>query len=45
VPIRARRQDLPEELTAIVDRALARKPQDRFASAREMGRALISLTR
>jgi serine/threonine-protein kinase len=45
VPVRARREDLPEELTAIVDRALARKPQDRFASAREMGRALIALNR
>jgi serine/threonine-protein kinase len=45
VPIRARRQDLPEELTAIVDRALARRPQDRYASAREMGRELTALTR
>jgi serine/threonine-protein kinase len=45
VPIRARRPDLPEPLTAIIDRALARKPQDRYASAREMSRALISLVR
>jgi serine/threonine-protein kinase len=45
VPIRARRQDLPGALAAIIDRALARKPQDRFASAREMGRALVSLIR
>jgi serine/threonine-protein kinase len=45
VPVRARRHDLPEELTAIIDRALARKPQDRFASARDMGRALIALSR
>jgi serine/threonine-protein kinase len=45
VPIRARRPDLPGDLTAIIDRALARKPQDRFASVREMSRALVSLIR
>jgi serine/threonine-protein kinase len=45
VPIRARRPDLPGDLAAIIDRALARNPQDRFASAREMGRALVLLGR
>jgi serine/threonine-protein kinase len=45
VPIRARRQDLPEELASIIGRALQRKPQDRFATAREMGRALAPFVR
>jgi len=45
VPIRARRPDLPDELAAVVDRALARKPQARFATVKEMGRALAPFVR
>jgi len=40
VPIRQRRPDLPEELAAVIHRALARDPQARFGSVREMRRAL-----
>jgi serine/threonine-protein kinase len=45
VPIRARRPDLPEELTRIVDRALERKPAARFASVGEMREALVPFSR
>jgi serine/threonine-protein kinase len=45
VPVRARRQDLPEQLAAVIDRALARKPQARFATVKEMGRALVPFVR
>ena len=45
VPIRARRPDLPDELAAVIDRALARKPQARFATVKEMGRALAPFVR
>ena len=45
VPIRTRRPDLPEELAAVIDRALARKPQARFATVKEMGRALNPFVR
>ena len=41
VPIRDRRPDLPEGLAAIIHRALARDPQARYASVREMRRALV----
>ena len=41
VPIRDRRPDLPEALAAIIHRALARDPQARYASVREMRRALV----
>lgn len=40
VPVRERRPDLPSELAAVVDRALARRREDRFASAEEMASAL-----
>ena len=40
VPIRERRPDLPEPLAEIIDRALARDPQARFANVRDMRRAL-----
>jgi len=40
VPIRQRRPDLPEELAAVIHRALARDPQARFGSVRELRRAL-----
>ncbi|GAC1412398.1 MAG: Stk1 family PASTA domain-containing Ser/Thr kinase [Actinomycetota bacterium] len=35
---------IPEELSRIVERATARAPEDRFASAAEMGKALGALT-
>jgi serine/threonine-protein kinase len=44
VPVRVRRPDLPGELTAIIDRALARRPQDRFETIREMSQALSPFT-
>lgn len=43
VPIRERRRDIPEKLAAIVDRAIAYEPKDRFASAREFRDALIAV--
>jgi serine/threonine-protein kinase len=36
VPIRARRPDLPDDLEAIVERALKREPDERYPSCREM---------
>ena len=41
VPIRSRRPDLPAGLAAVIDRSLAREPQQRFADAKDMGRALL----
>ena len=38
--IRARRHGLPEELVAILERMLAKKPEERFASARQVAAAL-----
>ena len=35
-PVRDHRPDVPEELAAIVDRALARDPEDRWATAEQM---------
>lgn len=35
------RDDLPTELCEVVDRALARRPQDRWASADDMAQALL----
>jgi serine/threonine-protein kinase len=40
VPIRKRRSDLPEALAAVIHRALARDPGDRYASARDFHTAL-----
>ncbi|GJG89321.1 hypothetical protein tb265_45020 [Gemmatimonadetes bacterium T265] len=42
--VRARRPDVPEELDAVVLRALAPEPADRFASAAAFARALDALT-
>ncbi|MBX7101987.1 MAG: serine/threonine protein kinase, partial [Myxococcaceae bacterium] len=39
-PLRQKRPDLPEALTAVVDRALQRASADRFGSAKEMAAAL-----
>lgn len=41
VPPRARRPELPAGLDAVVVRAMARTPAERFASVRELGRALF----
>ncbi len=40
VPIRSRRANVPAELAAIIDRGLAREPEDRFADVRAMREAL-----
>jgi serine/threonine-protein kinase len=41
VPIRSRRPDLPEELAAVVHRALQHKPSRRFPDAKAMRKALL----
>jgi serine/threonine-protein kinase len=41
VPIRTRRADVPEALAAIIHRALAREPEERYRGAREMRQALL----
>jgi len=38
--IRTSREDLPEELQAILERALAKDPARRYRAAYELGRAL-----
>ncbi len=38
--VRARRPDVPEPLAAVVDRALQKRPEQRFASAMDMAMAL-----
>jgi serine/threonine-protein kinase len=40
VPLRQRRPDLPEELAAVIHRALARDPAERFSDAGQMRQAL-----
>lgn len=40
-PIGSKRRDLPDALVAAVERALAPNPDERFASADEMGHALL----
>jgi serine/threonine protein kinase len=40
VPIRQRRPELPEELAAIIHRALAKDPEGRFADVRAFRAAL-----
>ena len=42
VPIRSRRADIPAELAAIIDRALARAPEDRFTDVKAMRDVLLS---
>lgn len=39
-PLRAKAPDVPEDLAAVVERLLAKNPDDRFASADEAARAL-----
>jgi serine/threonine protein kinase len=42
-PLGDKRPDLPVELTSLVHRALAREPEERFASADEMAHGLLRL--
>jgi serine/threonine-protein kinase len=42
-PIAEKRRDLPRELVHVVSRALEREPEQRFASAEAMGKALTRL--
>ena len=41
VPIRSRRPDIPAGLADVIDRSLAREPEQRFADAKDMRRALL----
>jgi serine/threonine-protein kinase len=45
IPIRERRPELPEELSAIIHRALEREPSKRFASCGEFAAALAEYAR
>jgi serine/threonine-protein kinase len=40
LPLQATREDVPEQLQAVVVRAMAKEPGDRFATAADLGRAL-----
>jgi serine/threonine-protein kinase len=44
-PLRSRRDDVPEELARVVERALARAPEDRYGDAGELGAALAEAAR
>jgi len=44
-PLRERNPDVPAELAAIVDRALAKDPLDRFSSVEEMRQALLPFSK
>jgi serine/threonine-protein kinase len=41
VPIRSRRPDIPDELAAVIHRALAKEPAKRFADVKAMSQALL----
>ena len=43
-PLRSRRADVPESLASAVERALAKRPEDRWRSAAEMRDALLERT-
>ena len=43
VPIRKRRQDIPEALADVIHKALERKPKDRFADVKEFRKALLQV--
>ena len=43
-PLRTRRRDIPATLASAVERALAKKPEDRFRSAAEMRDAVLERT-
>ena len=42
MPLRAERPDVPEQVTAVIHRALSLKPHDRFETAREMAHELAT---
>jgi serine/threonine-protein kinase len=42
VPIQSRRPEIPDALAALIHRAIARKPEDRFADVRAMRKALVA---
>jgi hypothetical protein len=42
MPLQQRRPDVPDELAAVVDRCLAKSPEHRYGSARELGAALLA---
>ncbi|MCB9438586.1 MAG: protein kinase [Anaerolineales bacterium] len=44
-PPRQHNPDIPEALDRVIMRALEKKPQDRFLTAREMGEALLNVSR
>ncbi len=43
-PIREQRPDVPEGLSAVLDRMLAKRPTERYATPADIGRALIPFT-
>jgi serine/threonine-protein kinase len=45
IPIESRRPEIPAELAAIIHRALAKDPKDRFADVRAMRKALLKFGR
>ena len=45
VPIAARNPQVPQELAAVIARAMARDPSDRFSTAEELRRALLPFTK
>jgi serine/threonine-protein kinase len=45
VPIRSRRQDVPEKLAAVIHRALAKEPGERFPDVGAMRKALLPFGR
>ena len=45
VPLRPLRKDIPRSLIAVINRALAGRPEQRFSSARQMGKELTQVLR
>jgi len=45
VPLRRRKPALPQELAAVAERALGKRPQDRFATAEDMRSAILAALR
>jgi serine/threonine-protein kinase len=45
VPIESRRADIPAGLAAIIHRALAKEPADRFADVKTMRKVLVQFGR
>lgn len=44
-PLRPLRKDIPRSLVAVINRALAGRPEQRFSSARQMGKELTQVLR